>query len=540
MPTPTNHLYYGDNLEVLRRHIPDESVDLVYLDPPFNSNADYNVLFAEEDGSRAAAQIEAFGDTWRWDQAAAAAFQETVEQGGDVAKAMVAFQTLLGDSNMLAYLAMMAPRLVELRRVMKFTGTIWLHCDPTASHYLKLLLDSIFGPENFRNEVVWRRTFGKGDAKRKLGAVHDVILTYGNGPDAFCRIPRREPDEAYLKRYNKNDGDGKGPYRAAPLDSPSPRPNLTYEYKGYPPPAKGWRVSREIMEALDAEGRLMFPASKSGRIARKLYLSDAPGSPLGDVWTDIPPLQGASAERLGYPTQKPEALLYRILFCGSPDDGVVLDPFCGCGTTVAAAEKLGRNWIGIDVTYLAVALMKSRLAESDASYEVIGEPVSADDAAELAADDPYQFQWWALGLIGARPVEEKKGADKGIDGRLYFFDDGGSKAKQLIVSVKAGKVQVSHVRDLVGVLQREGAEIGALISLNEPTGPMRKEAASAGMYKSPLTGTTHPRVQLITVAELLDGRTLDLPAIAPQQSMTAKPVTAPTKARPDQLTLGGD
>jgi site-specific DNA-methyltransferase (adenine-specific) len=541
MTDPTNHLYYGDNLEVLRRHIPDESVDLVYLDPPFNSNADYNVLFAEEDGSRAAAQIEAFGDTWRWDQAAAAAFQDTVEQGGDVAKAMVAFQTLLGDSNMLAYLAMMAPRLVELRRVLKSTGSIWLHCDPTASHYLKLLMDAVFGPENFRNEVTWQRTAVKGDARRKLGAVHDSILTYGKGKETFCVIPRLDPDDEYMARFNKNDGDGRGPYHSAPLDSPSPRPNLTYEYKGFSPPAKGWRVDREEMERLDQDGRLIFPLKPTGRIRRKLFLADAPGAPAGDVWTDIPPLQASSAERLGYPTQKPVALLERIIESGCPEHGVVLDPFCGCGTTIAAAERMGRSWTGIDVTYLAVALMKSRLKElGGAAYEVIGEPTSAEDAGQLAKDDPYQFQWWALGLIGARPVDEKKGADKGIDGRLYFFDDGGSKAKQLIVSVKAGKVQVSHVRDLVGVLQREDAQIGALISLNEPTGPMRKEAASAGMYKSPLTGTSHPRVQLITVAELLDGRTLDLPAIAPQQSMTAKPVTAPAKAKPDQLTLGSD
>jgi DNA modification methylase len=543
--TTQNHLYYGDNLEVLRRHIPDESVDLVYLDPPFNSNADYNVLFAEEDGSRAAAQIEAFGDTWRWDQAAAAAFQETVEQGGEVAKAMVAFQTLLGDSNMLAYLAMMAPRLVELRRVLKSTGSIYLHCDPTASHYLKLLLDSVFGADRFLNEVTWKRTFSHGNVGRNFGRVTDTILVYTRS-ESYTWVQQYSPyGEEYVEGYFRHH-DEKGRYRTVSLRNPSKRPNLHYPYTAsngltYQPHPNGWAVSEKRMKAYDEQGRLHFPKKESGALLVKQYLDDKPGVKLQNLWTDIPPIGAHAAERLGYPTQKPVALLERIIATSSEPDAVVLDPFAGCGTTIAAAEKLGRRWIGIDVTFLAVSLLKSRLKEVEGvEYEIVGEPTSSDDAAQLAADDPYQFQWWALGLIGARPVEEKKGADKGIDGRLYFFDDGGSKAKQLIVSVKAGKVQVSHVRDLVGVLQREGAEIGALISLNEPTGPMKKEAASAGMYKSPLTGTTHPRVQLITVAELLDGRTLDLPAIAPQQSMTAKPVAAPAKARPDQLTLGGD
>jgi site-specific DNA-methyltransferase (adenine-specific) len=491
MPAPTNHLYYGDNLEVLRRHIPDESVDLVYLDPPFNSNADYNVLFAEEDGSRAAAQIEAFGDTWRWDQAAAAAFQETVEQGGDVAKAMVAFQTLLGDSNMLAYLAMMAPRLVELRRVLKPTGSIFLHCDPTAGHYLKILLDSIFGPKHFRNEIAWCYHGPASPGIRQFPRKHDLIFWYSNSDQwTFNRDAVRV---AHSKKTRENFHEG----------------NVGSGFIGD--------------KTLGDDDVL----HQSGKVV--------------EDWWQIAIAPRSTKEYLGYPTQKPLKLLRRIILAASNPGDVVLDPFCGCGTTIAAAEELGRTWIGIDLTYLAVSLMKSRLqAAGAAPYAVTGEPTTVSDAAELARDDPYQFQFWALGLIGARPLEEKKGADKGIDGRLYFFDDGGSKAKQLIVSVKAGKVQVSHVRDLVGVLQREGAEIGALISLNEPTGPMRKEAASAGMYKSPLTGTTHPRVQLITVAELLDGRTLDLPAIAPQQSMTAKPVAAPAKARPDQLTLGGD
>lgn len=534
----TNHLYYGDNLDVLRRHIKDESVDLVYLDPPFNSNATYNVLFGHADGTQAAAQIEAFDDTWRWDTSAASAFQEAVERGGDVAQALTAFQTLLGPSTMLAYLSMMAPRLVELRRVLKSTGSLYLHCDPTASHYLKLLLDAVFGAQNFRNEIVWQRTATKGDARRKLGAVHDVILNFTKAPnDAYFEPARREPDAAYKARFSLNDNDGRGPYRLAPLDSPNPRPNLTYEYKGFAPPQKGWRVSREVMEQLDEEGRLAFPKKADGRIARKHYLNEQEKPTFGDVWTDIAPLQAASAERLGYPTQKPVALLERIIESGCPPGGVVLDPFCGCGTTIAAAQNLKRNWVGIDVTFLAVSLIKSRLTAAGAEdYDVLGEPTTADDAAALAANDPYQFQWWALGLIGARPAEGKKGADKGIDGRVFFFD-GGAKPKQLIVSVKAGKVQVSHVRDLVGVLDREKAQIGVLISLNEPTKPMREEAASAGFYKSAYS--THPRVQLLTVAELLEGKRIDMPATAAHTTQVALPTSPDEETiNPDQMTFG--
>lgn len=533
-----NLLYYGDNYDVLQRYVKDASVDLVYLDPPFNSNASYNVLFGHADGSHAAAQIKAFEDTWRWDQSAAQSFQHTVQHGGKVAEALVAFQTLLGPSNMLAYLAMMAPRLQELRRVLKLSGSIWLHCDPTASHYLKLLLDAVFGPENFRNEVIWQRTAVKGDARRRLGAIHDVILLYGRSQDVTWTTPSGPPTAEYLARFSRDDHDGRGRYNSAPLDSPQPRPNLTYEYKGVAPPPNGWRVSRAEMERLDADGRLIFPSRPGGKIRRKLYLRDNPGQPLGDVWTDIFPINSQAAERLGYPTQKPTLLLERILAASTREGDVVLDPFCGCGTTIAAAQKMGRKWIGIDITYLAISLIKSRLTRmGNADYKVLGEPTTADDAAQLAAEDPYQFQWWALGLIGARPAEGKKGADQGIDGRLFFFDEGTSKPKQVIVSVKAGKLHAPHVRDLAGVIQREKAQIGVLISFHEPTQPMRAEAASAGAYNSPWG--QHPRMQLITVAELLASKRIDMPAGGAHMTQVALPPTPEETVHPDQMSLGG-
>jgi site-specific DNA-methyltransferase (adenine-specific) len=514
-------LYYGDNLDVLRRHVGEEEVDLVYLDPPFNSSASYNLLFSEPDGSWSASQRNAFEDTWHWDQEAARAFEEVVETGGDVSDTMRAFRTILPESNMLAYLAMMAPRLIELRRVMKPEASIYLHCDPTASHYLKLLMDSIFGPENFRNEVIWQRSVGKGDATRKFPFSHDSLLIYGRTKKTFFEAQHADPTEEYEARFRYDDGDGRGPYRHAPLDSPSVRPNLTYDYKGFPSPDKGWRVSREVMEELDAEGRLAFPSRPNGRIARKHYLEEQKGPKLGDVWTDIGPLQRASAERLGYPTQKPEALLERIIEASSKPGDVVLDPFCGCGTTIAAAEKLNRRWMGIDITYQATNLIKNRLMNAYGEtipYTVVGEPTTVEDAEKLAQENRDQFEAWALGLVGARNAAKKKGADRGIDGRLIFHEKPEGKTRQILISVKSGKVSVPHVRDLRGVIEREEAEIGLLISMREPTQPMRTEAAAAGFYRSGSEGVgtwgKHPRMQLLTVAELLDGRRIDMPPLS--------------------------
>jgi DNA modification methylase len=533
-----NVLYYGDNLDVLKRHVRDESADLVYLDPPFNSNANYNVLFGHADGSQAAAQIKAFDDTWRWDQSAAAAFQDVVTEGGQVAQALAAFQTLLGPSTMLAYLSMMAPRLVELRRVLKPTGSIYLHCDPTASHYLKLLMDAVFGPESFRSEIVWKRSSAHSDTAqgRKLhGHIHDVILFYTRGKTWTWNPVYTPYDEEYVDAFYRHVEPGTDRrYRLSDATGPggAAKGNPLYEFLGV---TRYWRFTRERMQELYDEGRIV--QTRPGAVpAQKRYLDEMPGVPLQDLWTDVKPIGARAAERLGYPTQKPEALLERIILTSSIEGDVILDPFCGCGTAVVAAQRLKRRWVGIDVTYLAISLIKSRMTALGASdYTVLGEPTTADDAAELAASDPYQFQWWALGLIGARPAEGKKGADKGIDGRLFFFD-GDAKPKQVIVSVKAGGVQVSHVRDLRGVIEREQAQIGVLISFNEPTGPMRTEAASAGFYESPWG--KHPRLQLLTIAELLAGKRIDMPAGGAHMTQVALPPT-PEEVHPDQLSLGG-
>jgi len=544
-----NLLYYGDNLDILRNHIADESVDLVYLDPPFNSNASYNVLFAEQNGSRAAAQIKAFEDTWRWDQAAAEAYEEVVEGGGKVSQAMQAFRTFLGDSNLLAYLAMMAPRLVELRRVLKPTGSIYLHCDPTASHYLKLLGDAVFGPENFRNEIIWQRTLSKALMTRRLPSNHDVILTYQKTQGAtwnihatFAAYDVDRLDEKTARKYCHRDSDGRV-YRLDNLINPNPnRPNLTYEFLGV---TRVWRWTKDRMQQAYDAGLVV--QTRPGAVPQlKRYLDEQEGRPLGDVWVDIPPINSQARERLGYPTQKPEALLERIIKASSNEGDVVLDPFCGCGTTITVAQRLKRCWIGIDITHLAIALMKNRLRDAfgpdvEQEYRVIGEPVSVPDAEELASTDPYQFQWWALSLVGARPVEQKRGSDKGIDGRIYFHDEGeGAKTKQVILQVKAGHANVAHVRDLRGVVQREDAEMGVLIAMQEPTQAMRAEAAGAGFYRSPGWNQNYPKLQILTVNELLHGTGIDMPPLR-QVSVTFKRApSAVAKRKPpkhDELPL---
>jgi DNA modification methylase len=517
--THKNQLYYGDNLEVLKRYVKDESVDLVYLDPPFNSRQDYNVLFAEKDGSQSSSQIHAFEDTWEWNNESMRAYEQIVEQGGRVADALRAFKTFLFNSDMMAYLAMMAPRLVELRRVLKETGSIYLHCDPTASHYLKILMDAVFGPQFFRNEIVWKRTSSHNDASQGLtrfGRSHDSILFFSRSPKPTWNLQFKPYDASYLKQHYSNIETGsERRFKTSDLTAAKPGGDTSYEWKSVRPPSgRYWAYSRSNMEQFEAEGRIVY-AAKSGMPRLKHYLDEMPGVSLADWWEDIFPINSQAQERLGYPTQKPEALLERIIKASSNEGDVVLDPFCGCGTTVQVAQRLNRRWIGIDITHLAIGLIKKRLSDAfgpeiKQTYEVIGEPTDYRGAAQLAAEDKYQFQWWALGQVGARPAEQKKGADRGIDGRLYFHDDDSGKSKQIIFSVKAGGVSVPQVRDLVGVLDREKAEIGVFLCFEPPTKPMIKEAAEAGFYKS-TDGTTYPKLQILTIQQILDGRQPEYP-----------------------------
>lgn len=537
-----NRLYFGDNLPVLRNYFDDGMVDLVYLDPPFNSNASYNVLFAEKSGEKSNAQIEAFDDTWHWSMESELAYHETVGLGGKLADLLQAFRGFLGQNDMMAYLVMMAPRLKELHRVLKPTGSIYLHCDPTASHYLKLLMDAAFGVENFRSEIVWKRTSSHGNVSTNFGDVTDTLLYFSRGTKPVWNQIYTPYSEKHIKtKFTYRDPDGRV-FTTTDLRNPGVRPNLTYEYKGYQPHPNGWAVSRERMEEYDRQGRLWFPQDQNGRIRLKRYLDEQPGHKVQNLWDDIPPINSQAQERLGYPTQKPEALLERIIKASSNEGDLVLDPFCGCGTAVSVAEKLHRRWMGIDITHLAIALIRHRLstafAKQLAPYEVLGEPKDTASARMLAEIDRYQFEWWALGLVEARPAQDKKkGADKGVNGHIYFFDDGTNMAKKAVVQVKSGHVNRAQIGDLNNARQREKAEVALFVTLEEPTDPMRKEAAAAGIYQPTyFPGMAVARVQILTIAELLGGKRPDLPMVAPAATFkAAAPVRK--KSGPQQASM---
>lgn len=526
----TNKLFYGDNLDVLREHVASESVDLVYLDPPFNSNANYNILFKSKTGDGADAQIEAFEDTWHWNDKAEDAFDQVMRSGRTGASELLrAMRGFLGDNDMMAYLAMMAIRLIELHRVLKPTGSLYLHCDPTASHYLKLLLDGVFGADRFRSEISWRRQSAHNDAaqgRQQYGNVRDIIFFYTKGSKWNWNWIYTEYDEDYLRKFSRHVepetgrrfflGDITAPGGADPA-----KRNPHYEFLGV---TRYWRFSQERMQRMYDEGRIV--QSAPGKVPRqKRYLDEMPGVALQNDWTDITPLHGVTGERLGYPTQKPLALLERIVSASSNEGDVILDPFCGCGTAVHAAQKLGRQWIGIDITHLAISLIEKRLKDAfpGIAFEVHGTPKDLASAQDLAARDKYQFQWWAVSMVDALPFGgKKKGADGGIDGIIYFKPDG-KRTEKALVSVKGGgNVSVNMIRDLHSAMEREKAPIGVFITAAMPTRPMETEAAAVGRFESEATGRTYPRLQIITLAELFQGKKPQIPFVDPASVKRAK------------------
>jgi DNA modification methylase len=512
----TNQLFYGDNLEILRNEIPDESVDLIYLDPPFNSNRSYNVLFKTHAGVKAAAQIEAFNDTWVWSYQTEELFDELVAGGSPqkVADALIAMKRLLGENDVMAYMVMMTARLVELHRVLKSTGSLYLHCDPTASHYLKVMMDAIFSPTNFRSEITWQRTSTHNDAKR-WSPNADIIFYYGKTNNVTWNPVYLAYTNQYRDdKYRHKDSDGRI-YRLGDITSPNPRPNLTYVWKGHQPPPNGWRFSKETMKRLDKEGRIWYPDSKAKRPQLKRYLDEQDGTVAGNIWTDISPINSRAAERLGYPTQKPLALLERIISASSNPGDIVLDPFCGCGTTIDAAQKLDRQWVGIDVTYLAIDLIEKRLErtygeEIQNTYVLRGVPKDVAGAQALFDANAFDFERWAVSLVDGQPNEKQVG-DKGKDGIIRFATKPGEYGS-VIVSVKGGKtVNPAMVRELDGTVKAQKADMGVLITLSKPTKGMKDAAQHTGSYTYELSGHTYPKVQIITIEELFAGKKVDMP-----------------------------
>lgn len=554
-----NHLYFGDNLGVLKKYIEDESVDLVYLDPPFNSNRNYSVIFNRhgEVGNDASAQIEAFEDTWKWTPTTESQFNEFVtEAPGAVADVLTAFRTMLGENDAMAYLANMAPRLVELHRVLKPTGSIYLHCDPTMSHYLKVLMDGIFDVRAFKNEIIWRRT-GAHSPGRKFGPIHDVILFYTKaiGTSGYYYNPQKTPytkDHVRSRYTEQSDGRWKftsGGNVLTGADASDGESGQTW--RGVNPSAKNrhWAVPGFINEQLSPEEQQLGVLDKLEAAYQKglieivpgrawpepvRYLDPTSGSPMGDIWAyqpgtagvlegtdagidaDVAYLGPTSPERLNYPTQKPTGLLERIINTSCPEDGVVLDPFCGCGTTVDAAQKLGRRWIGIDITYISIDLIVKRLQHTygDAvikEFETTGIPKDYGAAQAMFNRDAFEFERWAVSLIGAQPNKKQVG-DKGIDGVGRFMLDGKGGVGKFLVSVKGGKtLNPAMVRDLQGTVKAQKAAMGILITLSEPTKGVMDAINHGGVWEHPVTKQKFPVLQHVTVKELMKGNRPQLP-----------------------------
>jgi site-specific DNA-methyltransferase (adenine-specific) len=554
-----NTLYYGDNLEILQNKIDPETIDLIYLDPPFNSDQVYNIFFKERNGSESQSQSSVFDDTWTWGDEADEAYEEIVTSGGEISDLMVAFRSFLHEDNMMAYLSMMAPRLKELHRVLKPTGSIYLHCDPTASHYLKILMDAIFEPVNFRNEIIWRRT-GFNKSNNRFGPIYQNILFYSKSKDAFFEPQYGPYTTGYVNDYFRYE-DERGRYRPVLLTGSGVRRGESGKtWHAYNPTRIGrhWAQPQYIYEKykeITSDDLEKYPFlqrfdkindvglihwGKSGDVPNyKYYLSDAKGVPYQDIWAyqpgtrdcvfasedcidqDVKWLTTTDRERLGYPTQKPEGILDRIIKSSCPVDGIVLDPFCGCGTTIAVAQRLNRKWIGIDITHIAIALIRKRLVDRfgltiQNQYYVDGIPKSVADAAALAELSKFQFQWWVIGQLGATGIQ-RKGPDAGVDGRLIFLEHPSDrKPKYIIISVKGGGVEAKDIRDLRGTMEREKAAMGVLVTLESPTKPMIKEASKAGFYQfSGIHSENYPRIQILTIEQFFNGERIRCPPYVP-------------------------
>lgn len=511
-----NKLWYGDNLTIMQKEMGKHSVDLIYLDPPFKSDANYNLLYKNMTGKPVPEQAEAFFDTWELDEAKIEIARTMPvlmrEHGVDdyyVDFWRIWMQALRNTQpELLAYLIYMVQRMLYMKSILRPTGSIYLHCDPTASHYIKIMMDGIFGHENFQNEIIWKRTSAHSSAKR-YGPVHDVLLFYTLGSRFTWNPIFGSYDPQYVEAfYTHKDEDGRV-WRRSDLTGAGIRNGETgLPWRGIDVTAKGrhWAFVPDTLERMDAEGKIHWPKKAGGMPMLKRYLDEQRGVPLQDVWTDIKPIHNMAADRLGYPTQKPIELLDRIIRASTNKGDVVFDPFAGCGTTIYAAVKNERRWIGCDIAILAIKLVREILTDKyrlveNVHFEVDGIPASVEGAQELFRSDPFQFQHWLVERVGGFPMQ-KKVADKGIDGRIYF--ETRKTLQEMILSVKGGKLRPADVRDLRGVMEREKAPMAGLLSLHEPSKAMRTEAAEAGLFG--LNGMSYPRLQMLTVKDILEDK----------------------------------
>jgi DNA modification methylase len=533
-----NLLFYGDNLDVMRKWIKDETIDLIYLDPPFNSNRTYNVLFKQKSGLDANAQITAFDDTWTWSQDDEIVYSEILAGSGRAADAIHAVRQLIGPSDMLSYLVMMTARLIEMRRVLKPNGSLYLHCDPVASHYLKVILDAIFGADKFVNEIIWKRSSAHSDGKqgsKHYGRVSDTILFYSKSEDRTWNVLYQPYDDKYVDRdYKRVEKETGRIYRLSDMSGPggAAKGNPFYEVMGV---SRHWRFTEDKMKQLIAEGRVV--QTRPGAVPQyKRYLDEMPGVPVQNIWTDVPVINNRSKEKLGYPTQKPLALLERIIQSSSNEGDIILDPFCGCGTAVDAAQRLGRRWIGMDISYLSIDLIDTRMVDTygpevTSTYEIVGVPRDAEGAEALFKRSPFDFERWAVSMLDGTPNEKQVG-DRGVDGRIRFPASAANDIGMIVISVKGGNLNPAMVRDLAGTVEGDNAAMGILITNQPATKGMVEAAQLSGTYAHPLTGTTYPKVQLVSIAELLDGK-------RPKMPTAFMPYLQAPKFVPEHPTLPG-
>ena len=513
-PKNMNHLYLGDCLNVLRENIKDESVDLVYIDPPFNSKRDYNIFF---DDKEIQTQRIAFEDTWTLTNIQDSLTELHTLEHEDLWALLIVYQKVAPHA--FPYLVMMSLRLLELHRVLKPTGSFYLHCDPTMSHYLKTICDLVFGPKNYANEIIWQRINAKGNVQRKFGAVHDIIFRYTKnlGEDIWNQVYRPLNPEYVENNYRHIEEETGRRYTQSDLTAPIQRASKgqIYVWKGISPPdTRCWVYAKEKMEELEAQNRIIY--TKNGMPRLKRFLDNNEGEKIPDVWTDLTQVLGG--EYLGYPTQKPKALLERIIQASSNEGDVVLDAFCGCGTTVDAAESLHRNWIGIDISPIAISLIKRRLNDTYEGhvnkFEIRGTPKDKESAIELWKQNPNAFQdWWLTEFEVFSTTFGTKGADKGIDGiGQYLIDHKGNETIRAAFQVKGGThIQSKDIDALIGAMDKHKCQLGVFLTIEDPTKPMLDTVAGSGFVQVP--GFQYPRLQILTLKDYFKNKRPKLPSV---------------------------